>query len=139
MTSTMERPDFCFNHAGREIHFEKLFTNDCATRAIAIATGEMYWKIWQDLTFEKAKIGKRNADYSVPTAICYNYLKEIGWTAHIPEKNEPIYFTTSAFPSGTVIVEIKKHMTTIIDGVLNDTFYCVGKGRKKILRYWTKP
>ena len=133
-----ERPDFCFTSAGREIHFTKLFTGDCVTRAISVATGEMYWKIWQDLTFEKSKIGKHNADHAVPVIISNNYLTEKGWTVHTPNKNEPIYFTTAAFPSGIVIIEIKKHMTTMIDGVLYDTFYSVGKDRKKVLRYWTK-
>ncbi len=130
--------DFYFNNAGREIHFEKLFTGDCATRAIVVATGEMYWKVWQDLTFEKAKLGKQNADHAMPTTITDRYLSEKGWISHTPNKNEKMYFTTSTFPSGTVIIRIKKHMATIIDGVLHDTFYSIGKGRKQVLQYWTK-
>lgn len=38
-----------------------------------------------------------------------------------------VHLTENELPSGKLIVQIARHLTTVIDGVINDTWNCSGK------------
>lgn len=133
--------DFCFNDGGRAIHFNRPFTGDCVTRAIAIAFDEYYWKIWQDLSFEKKQLKLHNADHGVPNNIIFKYLEEHNWKLcyehNKQEDKTKLLFNTSNFLNNRYLILIHKHLTVIIDGVLHDTYYSIGKGKRTVQAYWT--
>lgn len=57
-------------------------------------------------------------------------LKEIGmiWTpTMLVGQGCKVHLTEHELPSGKLIVQIARHLTTVIDGVINDTWNCSGK------------
>ena len=60
------------------------------------------------------------------------YLNEIGWvhvsTCSIGSTKDKVKFVDGALPSeGTYIVQLSKHLTCLVDGVINDTYDCSKK------------
>jgi hypothetical protein len=40
-------------------------------------------------------------------------------------------------PSGRLVVEVHRHLVAVIDGVIHDTWYCAGAGRRPVSGYYT--
>ena len=121
---------FIKNHGGREKYFpinlKKDRTNDCVIRAIALATEIDYLEV-RDALFTTAKyVGRMPNDKQVYEA----FLKVNGWVKKSPlkksnnkkykVKNISKFFTSYK----NVIIHTTCHLTTLIDGDLNDTWDC---------------
>jgi len=119
------------NDGGRKTAGYKGNTGDCVTRAIAITTETPYQDVYDSL-FELAKnwegrsklaraIRKnpspRNGAFPV---VAEKYLETLGWK----KVTGKLRLDDKKFQSGRYICKTRKHFTTMIDGVLNDTWNC---------------
>tara|TARA_R100000700_G_C3152643_1_gene130865 strand:+ start:380 stop:787 length:408 start_codon:yes stop_codon:yes gene_type:complete len=116
------------NHGGREKYYptklKKDRAGDCVVRAIAIATEQDYLEV-RDGLFEVAKeIGFMPND----TKTYRLYLERKGWTRKSPLKNGKKKYKVKNiakfFQGENVIIHTCHHLTTLIDGNLNDTWDC---------------
>lgn len=131
-------------------------TGDCVTRALAIATGEPYKLVYNEL-FETAKEYSRTKKDAVAERIRIHgatprrgvnkqiydiFLKKRGW-GWIPkkeEKNGKCLLNEEYFgeKKGTYIVRVSKHLTVVKDGVLLDSYDCSREGKRGVYGYYRK-
>jgi hypothetical protein len=128
--------DFIWNDGGRAACGFVGFTGDCVTRSIAIATGASYRDVYDQLGAASNK-SPRNGIY---THVANAYLVERNWKAS-SGINKP--FDPHALPKGVVIVHLAKrsdrcqHFTTVIDGVVHDTWNPSAGSDYFVKAYWT--
>jgi len=151
----MKMIEFNFNDGGRAAAGYKGFTGDCVCRAIAIGTGQPYQKIYDELTerirswrinskSRAANLAKPERDYprrGAPIVVDRKYLKDLGWswtpTMFIGQGCK-IHLRKDELPAGRLIVRVSRHITSVIDGVLNDTHDCSRAGNRCVYGYWKK-
>jgi hypothetical protein len=126
-------------------------SGDCVARAIAIATGKPYLEVFEVLKeryahyvkrYPRSHIAKDDARRrSEPIENgCYEeiygpYLKSLGWQH--TRIRERVYLRAGALPSGRLIVDLDRHLTTLIDGVIHDAYDSGGHGRRPVYGYWS--
>lgn len=121
-----------YNDGGRELAGYKGTTGDCVCRAIAIATGMPYQQVYTELNKiskterrGKRKRGKSSARTGVYKNTIKRYMESIGWkwvgTMGIGTGCK-VHLHKDELPSGRLVVRLSKHITCMIDGVINDTF-----------------
>lgn len=125
---------YVYNDGGRDKYF-KGQAGDCVTRAIAIATGLDYKEVYdniKDLINHTPRNGiskKETRDimewYGFEWVSCMTI--GAGCTTHLREDE---------LPSGTIICQVTKHVTTVIDGVIYDTFNPSRDGTRCVYGYW---
>ena len=130
-----------FNDGGRSNYF-KGKTGDCVTRAISIASDQDYKKVYDDIkSLSKEYAQKRNNKASrrikqlgnrcvrqgTSKAVYHPYLLEQDWiwipTNHIGQEDK-VYLRPSELPEGKLIVQIRKYLTVVENGLLYDTYDC---------------
>lgn len=128
---------FNYNDGGRSKYFKGKNVRDCAIRAIAIGTGKDYKEVYNDLKKLNNGVSCRNG---TPKKVDKKYLRQLGWTwvactgvgtgctTHLTESELP--------RKGTLIVQVSKHLTCVIDGVINDTYDCSRGGTRCVYGYW---
>lgn len=126
-----ETMPFVDDDGGRADAGYKGQSGDCVCRSIAIATSKPYSEVYQELNFaatsERPRRGKRSsARTGVNKRTIRKYLASLGWiwtptmgigtgcTVHLLKGELP--------DVKRLIVSVSKHMTTIVDGVIHDTF-----------------
>ena len=141
--------NFKFNDGGRKQSGYKGSAGDCVTRAIAIVTGKTYNEVYDRMFVEIKKFAATNRSAAAKRAergggragttprngiskkVYHKYLiEEIGmiWTpTMLVGQGCKVHLTENEFPSGKLIVQIARHLTTVIDGVINDTWNGSGK------------
>ena len=142
------------NDGGRQAAGFKGKTGDCVVRSIAIATGISYQKVYQDLydANEKFRIKsrsklaksliKKNDSPRTGThrTVLKKYLKQLGWkwtpTMFIGQGCKT-HLKKEELPNDTLIVSCSKHITVVINGVLNDTYDCSRNGTRCVYGYWS--
>jgi hypothetical protein len=132
---------------------------DCVARAIAIATQKPYREVHDALTVAKVRdvaAGKNDwarrarrsggvrafhADHGVHPDVIGPYLKALGWR-HTSTKELPhgkgVHLRADELPGGRLIVDMRRHYTAVIDGVIHDTSDCSEEGRRRVQGFWTK-
>ncbi len=116
------------NHGGREKYhptqLKKDAVNDCVIRAIAIALELDYMEVKRDLfaiALENGAMPNSKRTYEA-------YLSSFGWVKKSPLKNGNKKYRVKNigkfFKGQNVIVHTRNHVTTLIDGVLNDSWNC---------------
>ena len=128
---------------------------DCVPRAITIATGLPYeivfdelqrrqteWRIKSNSKKAYNKKPHRNKCYMGTYKEAYKpYLEELGWT-WVPKmfigQGFKTYLRKEDLPPGRLIVKVRRHLTSVIDGVLNDTWDCSEEGNKGVYGYYYK-
>jgi hypothetical protein len=141
--------NFKFNDGGRAQCGYGGSAGDCVTRAIAIVTGKTYSEVYDKMFLEIKKFAATKRSTAAKRAargggragttprngiskkVYHKYLiEEIGmiWTPtmHIGQGCK-VHLTENELPSEKLIVQIAKHLTTVIDGKINDTWNCSGK------------
>ena len=130
---------FIKNHGGRENYYptklKKDRAGDCVVRAIAIATEQDYLVV-RDGLFEVAKeIGFMPSDNKTFQL----YLERIGWIRKSPlkhgNKKYKLKNVGKFFTNQNVIIITSGHLTSLVDGDLNDTWDC---RNWKANSYWVK-
>lgn len=130
---------FKYNDGGRELAGYKGKTKDCVTRAISIATEKPYQEVYDDLAqwandysltrrnrvakqIRRQGVSPRNGVYK---EVYKPYLESLGWewvTCNKIGQPEKVHLDASELPKGILICSVSKHITTMIDGVINDTY-----------------
>ena len=128
---------------------------DCVPRAITIATELPYqivfdelqrrqteWRIKSNSKKAYNKKPHRNKCYMGTYKEAYKpYLEELGWT-WVPKmfigQGFKTYLRKEDLPPGRLIVKVRKHLTAVVDGVVNDTWDCSQGGNKGVYGYYYK-
>ena len=122
------------NDGGRSKYF-KGKSGDCVCRAIAIATNKDYLEVYNELN-KLAKNEKTKNHYENKRSSARNGVFKETWKLYLEQlgyKRVPTMFIGSgcqvriedfADKKGTYIVSVARHLTCIIDGVINDTWNC---------------
>lgn len=131
---------FTYNDGGRSNYFKANNVGDCVTRAISIATGKDYKEVYDALNqMAKRESVKRHRGHKrsqsrngVFKETWKRYLAQLGWvhvsTCAIGSREDKVKFVDGALPEkGTYIVQLSRHLTCLIDGVINDTYDCSKK------------
>ena len=139
---------FIFNDGGRKAAGYHGHTGDCVTRSIAIVTGKPYKEVYEAINqlSENERTGKRkkkksNARTGVFKGTSKKYLLSLGYewipTMQIGQGCK-VHLRSDELPAGRLIVKVSKHMTTMIDGVINDTYDCSRQGSRCVYGYFQK-
>lgn len=120
-----------YDDGGRAAAGYRGSTRDCVCRAIAIATGKPYQKVYSDLNGLGAKErggprrrGKSSARTGVYKPTVRRYMESLGWawtsTMGIGQ-GCTVHLADGELPAGRLVVSVSRHMTAVIDGVIHDT------------------
>ena len=94
------------------------FVNDCVVRAISTAEN----KTWDETYEELSDIAQEEGVLLDDVEFVEGYLDErYKRTPHCARTIEEFIYE---YPSGTYLITMEGHITTIINGVLYDTFDC---------------
>ena len=145
---------FASDDGGREEAGRKGDTGDCVARAIAITTGLHYQQVYDRLAEGNAtqrkgkhepdtKAGKRTASRGINTKRKWfkDYMAELGfaWTPTMfVGSGCKVHCRSDELPSGRLILNLSKHFTTMIDGVIHDTYDPSREGTRCVYGYWKK-
>ena len=141
--------DFKYNDGGRAESAYKGSAGDCVTRAIAIVTGKTYTEVYARLYDEIKKFAatKRSAAAKkasrgggrsgttprngISKKVYHKYLVEeieMKWTPTMfVGQGCKVHLIKNELPPGKLIVQCAKHLTSVIDGMINDTWDCSDK------------
>lgn len=147
--------EWVYDDGGRCEYFKAEKVGDCVCRAIATATGKSYKEVYDDLNRlakqEHAKKGKdgrrRRAKSSARDGVYTRTAKklleqEYGWEWH-PTMGIgtgcKVHVREEELPYGRLVLNLSRHFTAVIDGVLHDTYDCSRDGTRCVYGYWTEP
>jgi hypothetical protein len=138
---------FNYNDGGRSAAGYKGETRDCVCRAIAIATGQNYSDVYDTLVNkiknarQTRRIKNSHPRTGVNKIVYKPYLEKLGWT-WVPcmtiGSGCQTHLKDNELPSGRLIVRVSKHLTSVIDGIINDTFDCSRDGTRCVYGYFIK-
>lgn len=139
---------FVYNDGGRRTAGYKGDTGDCVARSIAIAAQLPYQTVYDELNQvakrERTKAGSRtrsSARTGVHKRTWRAYLFSLGW-AWVPTmqigQGCKVHLKADELPGGRLIVQTSKHLTAIIDGVINDTHDPSRGGTRCVYGYFHK-
>lgn len=135
-----------FNDGGRSKVFpKKAKKGDCVVRAIAIATGKPYGRVWHDIQAEceESRLCKMNGrdfgpDHGVAKEIWEPYLLSLGWLwiptmargtgtyVHVDASELPIF-------AGPLILRTSRHLTVMDStGTIQDKYDCSRGGTRAV-------
>ncbi len=136
--------DYQYNDGGRSAAGYKGTTRDCVTRAIAIATSKPYKEVYDALNTLSKTVktrGKSSSRTGVQKAVWKKYLDSLGWkwtpTMAIGS-GCTVHLRASELPSGVVIASLSRHLCTIVDGVIQDTFDPSRESTRCVYGYYVK-
>ena len=146
---------FEFNDGGRKESGRKGSTGDCVCRAIAIASELPYEEVYKRLAEGNAtqrkskrqwKDRKKTASEGITTKRKWfkDYMKELGfeWVATMGIGTGcTTHLCPDELPKGRLVVNLSRHLTTMIDGVINDTYNpqrvdIEGNQKRCVYGYW---
>lgn len=143
------------NDGGRVQAGFKGGVGDCVVRSIAIAAKLPYIKVYEDLRIANAnyaalrndRLAKRlNNMGSSPRNgnhrnVFHDYIVNLGFD-WVPTMKVGagcrVHLRPSELPQGVLIVKVSKHLTTIIDGVIQDTHDPSRGGKRCVYGYYIK-
>ncbi len=146
---------FAMNDGGRRDAGFKGGAGDCVVRSIAIAAGLPYIKVYEDLRKANAsyaelkndRLAKRlNDKGSSPRNgnhrnVFHDYIIDLGFdwvpTMKIGAGCQ-VHLRPNELPQGVLIVKVSKHLTAIIDGVIQDTHNPSRGGSRCVYGYYIK-
>ena len=129
-------PVFTYNDGGRFAAGYKGDAGDCVCRSICIATGRPYKEVYDHLAqnnFEQKRAKgsqskrPRSAARGINTARKWfkDYMTELGFV-WVPTmfigSGCKVHLKAGELPKGRLVVAVSKHFTTMIDGVIHDTW-----------------
>lgn len=151
---------FQFNDGGRLAAGYTDKAGDCVCRAISIASGLPYQQVYEALAngnaaqsiTKKTKRSKKSMKKAKVKTACRgittsrkwfsDYMESIGFvwvpTMFIGQGCK-VHLKADELPSGQLIVSVSKHMTAVIDGVLNDTYDCSRNETRCVYGYYYRP
>ena len=140
--------EYIYNDGGRAGAGYKGDAGDCAVRAIAIASGKPYQEIYDAINLlaksehrGKRKHGISNARTGVYSQTIRKYLSSIGfeWTPTMAiGQGCKVHLRASELPAGRLVVNVSKHYTAVVDGVIYDTHNPARGGTRCVYGYHKK-
>lgn len=142
------------NDGGRAQAGYKGTAGDCVVRAIAIASGLPYQKVYDDLkeantahvstrrdraarAIKRKGTSPRDGNYR---KVYHNYLLGLGftWTPTMGVGTGcRVHLKEGELPQGRIIARVSKHLTAVINGVMQDTFDASRAGTRCVYGYYT--
>jgi hypothetical protein len=140
---------------GRGAAGRKGEASDCVVRAIAIATGLPYAKVYDDLMSaakafgrqRRGRVAKRIRDKGasprngVNDEVWKPYLEYLGWrwtpTMSIGSGCQ-VHLRSGELPMGRLIARVSGHVVAVIDGQIHDTHDCSRGGTRCVYGYFRK-
>lgn len=121
---------------------------DCVCRAIAIATQKPYQEIYDLINSVaksertgKRKRGKSSARNGVYKNTIRKVMEGLGWT-WVPTmfvgQGCKVHLKANELPQGRLVVNVSKHTTCVVDGVIHDTYDCSRNGTRCVYGYYMK-
>lgn len=139
---------FKYDDGGRANAGFKGSTGDCVVRAIAIATGLPYLKVYDEINElaqrERPRKGRKrsNSRTGVGRKTYHRYLIALGWqwvpTMKIGQGCK-VHLREDELPKGRLVVRVSKHVLAVIDGVVHDTYEDSRDGTRCVYGYYFKP
>ena len=125
---------------------------DCVCRSVAIASGRPYQEIYGSLArgneaqrrskhTHPAHYGVRSASNGVYVQRKWfkDYMRALGFewvpTMRIGQGCK-VHLRANELPMGRLVVEVSKHSTAVIDGVIHDTYDPSRNGMRCVYGYW---
>jgi len=122
--------DFNYNNGGSK-YKER---GDCVLRAISIATKKNYEEVLNDFK----QLMDKPPYQGVPNKIWKPYLKDLGWK-WIPTmfigSGCKVHMAKEELPKGTLIISLSRHLTCVIDHIVNDTYDPSREGTRCVYGY----
>ena len=121
---------FVYDDGGRAAAGFKGKAGDCVARAVAIASGKPYAEVYAALADgmgSQRKSKGRSARNGVSTKRKWfkDYMASLGfaWTpTMLVGQGCKVHLRADELPLGRLVVAVSRHYTTVIDGVIHDTF-----------------
>jgi hypothetical protein len=146
---------FLQNDGGRVASGFKGGAGDCVVRSIAIASGLSYMQVYEDLRSANAryadlrndKLARRlNHTGSSPRngnhrKVFHDYILGLGfeWVPTMKVGGGcQVHLRPEELPSGVLIVKVSKHLTAIVDGLIQDTHDPSRRGNRCVYGYYRK-
>jgi len=143
--------DIIYNDGGRSKYF-KSEGRDCVVRAIAIIANKDYKEVYDILAHgnatqrrgkyeKKSKAGKKTCLGGIDTNRKWfkDLMKSWGFewvpTMQIGQGCKT-HLRSDELPKGRIICYVSKHYTSVIDGVIYDTFDPSRDGKRCVYGYW---
>lgn len=134
----MRTHGFQYDDGGRVAAGFKGGAGDCVTRAVAIASGRPYAEVYAALAqgnkaqrvtrnVSKGRARKATAREGINTKRQWfkDYMAQLGatWTPTMQiGQGCKVHLDAHELPAGRLVVAVSRHYTTMIDGVIHDTF-----------------
>jgi hypothetical protein len=119
--------DFTYDDGGRALAGYRGETDDCVTRAIAIAAKLPYFEVYAALhqLQRKSRVdAKRSPRGGVSRRVYEPYVLGLGfvWTPTMQIGSGcTTHLRRDELPTGRIIASCSKHLVAVIDGVIHDT------------------
>jgi hypothetical protein len=139
---------FQHNDGGRAAAGFKGAAGDCVARAVAIASGRPYAEVYARLaegtgSQRAGKKGKRSASARNGINVTRKWFKDlmVEWGfVWVPTMTIgsgcKVHLRADELPAGRLVVSVSGHYTTMIDGVINDTWNPDRGGNRCVYGYW---
>jgi hypothetical protein len=123
-----EHMEFVFDDGGRAAAGLKGFSGDCVVRAVAIASMLPYKQVYDGLhgvmRDSRLKRHRKSPRDGVFRGQVKRYLAALGWT-WVPTmkigQGCKVHLVAGELPMGRLVVQVSKHLTAVINGVIHDT------------------
>jgi hypothetical protein len=146
-----------YDDGGRAVAGYKGEAGDCVARAITIATGKPYCEVYEALRSElkeyagghRDRVARRIARgggrlgttprNGVDRKVYGRYLQSLGWRWVATMKigsGCTTHLRADELPAGRLIVDISRHVTAMIDGVIHDTHDPARDGTRCVYGYY---
>ena len=120
------------------------FMSDCVVRAVAIATEIPYAAVYESVNeiakTERQRKGQSHRRFTERVAF-RRWMKSLGWkwtpTMGIGTGCR-VHLQSEELPLGRLIVSLSRHMTAVIDGVIQDITNPSRNGTRCVYGYWAK-
>ena len=127
--------EFVYNDGGRSKYFKATNVGDCATRAIANATGADYKLVYKALSKIEGKPVRngclKKTDKKLLTMLGWKWTPTMvvggGCRTHLCKEE---------LPSGTLVVQVSSHLTCVVEGTIYDTYNCSRGENRCVYGYW---
>lgn len=136
---------FILNDGGRQSAGFRGLAGDCACRSIAIAAGLPYSEVYNRLAHEMrsgrhvGKVRSPRNGVQVRRTWFKRYMAGLGFewvpTMHIGQGCR-VHLRQGELPQGRLVVQVSKHLTAVIDGVIHDTHDPCRNGTRCVYGYW---
>ena len=125
-----------YNDGGRSHYFAANKVGDCVTRSIAIVKGQDYKQVYNEI---KKLVGytPRNGVYKKDTKKVMEHFGGVWISCSGFGKKDKTHLNEMEIPThGRLICNLSKHVTCVIDGVINDTYDPSRDGTRMVYGYW---